>query len=86
MDELLKFLMASGLMTSGFEDVVKSASKENLKNVDVSKIKEQMNQKSIDEGVAQIKKLYDSFVKVGFSEVQAFELVKVQLSSMRISR
>ena len=81
MDELLKFLM-----TSGLEDFVKQASKENLKNVDVSKVKEQMTQKSIDDGAAQIKKIYDAFVKVGFNEVQAFELVKVQLSSMRISR
>ena len=78
MDELMKILMMSGL-----EDLAKSAQN---KNVDVSKIKEQMTQKSINEGAAQIKKMYDAFVTAGFNEIQAFELVKVQLSSMRISR
>ena len=81
MDELLKLLMMSGL-----GDIAKSASNENLKNVDISKVKEQMTQKSIDESATQIKKMYDGFVKAGFNEIQAFELVKVQLSSMRISR
>lgn len=81
MDELLKLLMVSGL-----GDIAKSASKENLKNVDISKVKDQITQKTIDESAAQIKRTYDAFVKVGFNEVQAFELVKVQLSSMRISR
>ena len=76
MDELLKLLM-----TSGLEQHEKQMTK-----VDVSKVKEQMTQKSIDEGASQIKKIYDAFVKAGFNEVQAFELVKVQLSSMRISR
>ena len=57
-----------------------------LKNVDISKVKEQMTQKSIDDSALQIKKMYDAFVKAGFNEVQAFELLKVQLSSMRISR
>lgn len=80
MDELIKLLMMSGL-----EDLAK-ASKKDLKTVDVSKVKEQLTQKSIDEGASQIKKMYDAFVVVGFNEVQAFELVKVQLSSMRISR
>ena len=78
MDELMKLLMLSGL-----EDIAKSAPKE---KVDISKVKERMTQKSIDEGATQIKKMYDAFVKVGFNEVQAFELIKVQLSSMRISR
>lgn len=81
MDELIKLLMMSGL-----EDIAKSASKENLKNVDISKVKEQMTQKSIDNAATQIKAMYDAFVKAGFNEVQAFELVKVQMSSMRISR
>jgi hypothetical protein len=54
--------------------------------VDANKVKEKAMDKSIDECAIQIKKIYDSFVKVGFNEVQAFELVKVQLSSMRISR
>ena len=83
MDELLKLLMVASL-----GDVAKStsASKENLKNIDVSKVKEQITQKTIDESATQIKKIYDAFVKVGFNEVQAFELVKVQLSSMRVSR
>ena len=76
MEELFKLLMMSGL-----EDAAKQT-----KNVDISKVKEQMTQKSIDEGASQIKKMYDAFVKAGFNEVQAFELVKVQLSSMRISR
>ena len=55
-------------------------------DVDISKVKEQMTQKSIDESAAAIKKMYDSYVEVGFNEVQAFELVKVQLSGMRINR
>lgn len=76
MDELLKFLMMLGL-----EDAAKTKG-----DVDISKVKEQMTQKSIDEGAVAIKKMYDAFVKAGFNEVQAFELVKVQLSSMRISR
>ena len=80
MDELIKLLMMSGL-----EDLAK-ASKKDLKTVDVSKVKEQLTQKSIDEGASQIKKMYDAFVVVGFNEVQAFELVKVKLSSMGISR
>lgn len=71
------------LMMSGLEDFAKSAQN---KNVDVSKIKEQMTQKSIEDAAVQIKKMYDAFVTAGFNEVQAFELVKVQLSSMRISR
>lgn len=48
--------------------------------------KKQMAQKAIDDGASQIKKMYDAFVAVGFNESQAFELIKVQLSTMRISR
>ena len=76
MDELIK-----SAITAGLEQHEKQ-----MKNVNISKVKEQMTQKSIDEGASQIKKMYDAFVKAGFNEVQAFELVKVQLSSMRISR
>ena len=76
MDELIKTAIAAGL----------DQHEKQTKNVNVSKIKEEMTQKSIDDGAAQIKKMYDAFVKAGFNEVQAFELVKVQLSSMRISR
>ena len=76
MDELIK-----SAITAGLEQHEKQ-----MKSVDVRKVKEQMTQKSIDEGASQIKKMYDAFVKAGFNEVQAFELVKVQLSSMRISR
>ena len=75
MDELIKSAIAAGL----------EQHEKQMKNVDVSKVKEQLTQKSIDEGASQIKKLYDAFVAVGFNEVQAFELVKVQLSSMRFS-
>lgn len=78
MDELLRLLIASEL-----KDSTKSALK---KDADISKVNEQMTQKSIDEGAVAIKKMYDAFVKAGFNEVQTFELVKVQLSSMRISR
>lgn len=75
MDELLKIMMA----------LSSEAEKKNQK-VDVSKIKEDAMDKSVDENAVGIKKLYDAFVKAGFSASQAFELVKVQLSSMRISR
>ncbi len=75
MDELLKFLLA-----------LNPENLEQSQKVDFSKVKEQMTAKSIEEGATQIKRMYDAFVKAGFNEVQAFELVKVQLSSMRISR
>jgi uncharacterized protein with von Willebrand factor type A (vWA) domain len=81
MEELLKLMVASGL-----KDFEKQMSNDNVKKVDISKIKEQMSQKAIDEAASQIKKMYDAFVKAGFNEVQAFELIKVNLSSMRISR
>ena len=82
MEELLKLMIASSL-----KDFEKQTPKtDGAKKVDIDKIKEKITQKSIDEAAAHIKKLYDSFVTVGFNEVQAFELVKVQLSSMRISR
>ena len=77
MDELIKSAITAGL---------EQHEKQMTKSVDIRKVKEQMTQKSIDEGASQIKKMYDAFVKAGFNEVQAFELVKVQLSSMRISR
>lgn len=76
MDDLIK-----SAITAGLEQHEKQ-----MKNVNLSKVKEEMTQKAIDDSASQIKKMYDAFVKVGFNEVQAFELVKVNLSSMRISR
>ena len=76
LDELMKHAISVGLDQHAKQ----------IKDVNVSKIKEEMEQKSIENGAAQIKKMYDAFVAVGFNEVQAFELIKVQLSSMRISR
>lgn len=56
------------------------------KMVDVSKLKEQMTEKSIDEYAKDIKNMHDAFRKAGFNESQAFELVKVQLSILKINR
>lgn len=72
MDDFLKVMM-------------KEITKE-LENGNSSKSKEQLMQKAIEDSAVGIKNLYDALVNVGFSETQAFELVKVQLSTMRISR
>ena len=76
MDDLVKAAIAAGL----------EQHEKQMKNVNLSKVKEEMTQKVIDNGASQIKKMYDAFVKVGFNEVQAFELITVQLSGMRINR
>ena len=68
------------------DELLKFLLASSAEEIGVDKVKEKAMDKSIDECATQIKKIYDSFVKVGFNEVQAFELVKVQLSSMRISR
>ena len=75
MDELLKMLM-----------VLNPESVEEPRKVDISKAKEQITQKSIDDAAIHIKRMYDALVKAGFDESQAFELIKVQLSVMRVSR
>lgn len=68
------------------DDLLKLLIASTSQHVDTDNVKNKMFDKSVGECAAQIKKLYDAFVKVGFNEIQAFELVKVQLSSMRISR
>ncbi len=76
MDELIKSAIAAGL----------EQHEKQIKNVNVQKVREELTQKSIDNAATQIKAMHDAFVKAGFNEVQAFELIKVQISSMRISR
>lgn len=72
MDEFLKVMM---------KEITKDIEKGN-----VSKIKEQMLQRSIENNAVSFKSMYDAYMNVGFSETQAFELVKVQLSTMNFSR
>lgn len=45
---------------------------------------EQQQKTTYAEAARAIKELYDSYVAVGFSEVQAFELLKTVLTTKRI--
>lgn len=75
MDEFIKTIMEAAL--------------ENSKEFDrnqAEKLKKQMDKKSIDDSAKMIKEQYDAYVAVGFSEEQAFELIKVMLGSLKISR
>ena len=54
------------------------------KNDEIKKLKDDMKQleklKELDKCTLEIKALYDGFVRVGFTEEQSFEFVKISLS------
>lgn len=72
-------------MDEFLKEMLKGITKD-IEKSDISKVKEQMLQRSIENNAVAFKSMYDAYMNVGFSETQAFELVKVQLSTMNFSR
>lgn len=75
MDELFRMILESAL--------------EDSKKVDKNQaeaFRKQMEKKSVEDSAKLIKNQYDAYIAVGFNETQAFELVKVMLGSLKISR
>lgn len=70
-----------GLPDEVFDAVVTSIMKQGMTKPPLNK--EPLKQKMVDQGAEAAKMVYDSYVKVGFTEFQAFEILKCALTNKR---